>query len=170
MGFPTGFAAGSPPARARSLWSIAAAALISLAVGPCGPCPGGGLSGEVATSLPADWSFSDAHSRCLVELGTTDGPYSITTSCWVHDGALHVPAMMAERKRWTRIALERPDVRIQIGDTVFPLHAERIVDETERMAAFRAGYRKYHDGESPPPDWEVPDDRWVFRMVPRPTT
>ena len=139
--------------------------LVLLGNQPCGPIPGDALEGAVSGEPVSDWSFSDAYSRCLVEVRPED-PHSVTTSCFAGEGALYVPAIMGDSKRWTKLAIEDARARIKIGETVYPVTLERIEDPAERRAVARLGYQKYH-GEEAPRDWEPSDDRWYFRVTSR---
>ncbi|NNL64980.1 MAG: hypothetical protein HKP30_01930 [Myxococcales bacterium] len=144
-------------------WLGLAAFLALLGNQPCGPLPGSALEGEAVDTPVSDWSFSDAHSRCLLEV-RPDDPHSITVSCFAGDGVLYVPAIMGESKQWPKMVAADPRARVKIGDAIYPVTIERILDPAERERAARASYRKYHDGEDPPRDWKVPEDRWFFRL------
>ena len=70
--------------------------------GPVALFPGGALrSGELVERPPHDWSFASEAVRIELEVHP-EAPRSITTSSVVHEGALYVPSMLAERKRWPR--------------------------------------------------------------------
>jgi hypothetical protein len=153
--------------RAR-LCALGLAAAVGL-VGsdPCGPIPGGALSGELVTEPVSDWSFVDEQRHCQVEVRPSD-PYSVTTYCFGNGDSLYVPAIMGESKRWTKLAVAEPDALIRVGERIYPVHFERLTDEADRRAAAEAGYRHHHHGEEPPEDLEVDDDRWYFRVTSRP--
>ncbi len=125
---------------------------------PIGPLAGKQLTGTEAAA-PDDWSFTDEHMLVALEVRPGD-PHSITTLCFVHDGALHVPAQAGSEKQWTQMVLDDPRVRVKVGDAIYPGRATRIVDETERPALIASAARKYERlaGGEPPPDV------WVFRI------
>jgi hypothetical protein len=138
--------------------------LVLLGNQPCGPIPGDALEGELVAEPVADWSFVDAVPRCQLEV-RPEQPHSVTTYCFAgDDGVLYVPAIMGDSKKWTKLAVADPRARIRIAGKIHPVTIERIDDPTERLVAARLGYRKYHDGEEPPADFDVPEDRWFFRL------
>lgn len=154
-------------ARARRTWALGlVAGLALLGNQPCGPIPGGRLEGEEVPEPVTDWSFTDAHSRCNVEVRPAD-PHSVTTSCAASGGVLYVPAIMGDSKQWTKMAMADSRARVRVGERIYPVTIERVEAPEERLDAARLGYRKYHDGEEPPADFDVPDDRWYFRLTSR---
>ena len=56
------------------------------------------LSGE-ELPYPANWSACNDHQTVAVET-RVDDPHSVTTICFVHDGALVIPAMNGSEKEW----------------------------------------------------------------------
>jgi len=154
--------APSRPTRAALLLGF----LVLLGNQPCGPIPGDALEGEEVLEPVADWSFADAWPRCQLEVRPAD-PHSVTTYCFAGEGVLYVPAIMGDSKKWTKLAVADPRARIRIGGKIHPVTIERVDDPAERLVAARLGYRKYQDGEVPPDDFEVPDDRWFFRLTSR---
>jgi len=124
--------------------------LALLGAGPCGPFPGGRLSGsEVA--LPGDWSFVGSGSACAVEVRPAE-PHSVRATCFANEGTLYVGALFAPRKRWPTFVAADADVRVQIGDDVYPLRAVRIEDAAERARVL-----------GPEPS----DSHWLYRLEPR---
>jgi hypothetical protein len=162
---PTERAAGAWRGRALAL---GVAATLGLAGnGPCGPIPGGELSGELATEPVDDWSFAADVKHCQVEVRPS-APHSVTTYCFPDGEVLYVPAIMGADKQWTKMALAEPEARIRVGERIHLVTLERLVAPDERRAAAAAGYRSRHDGADPPDDFEVKDDRWYFRVTSRP--
>jgi hypothetical protein len=138
-----------------------AAALFALALG-CGPVPGGALDGEVAPA-PAAWSDALGGDRamCEIEARRAD-PHSIQLECFARDGALYVQShrwALAEwwPESWAEVWLAEPDVRVRIGDRIYELRAERVVDTALRDAMLN------ERGYDP-----VPEGIVVFRFEPRP--
>ena len=121
------------------------------------------LSGEEAT-YPADWSFTNDYPTVFVE-SRPDDPHSVTTSCWLHEGNLYIPAQSGSTKSWTHYVLEDPRVRIKVGDTVYPARLDRVEEKNiQRLIASRM--EKY----PPPADrnpQDAPKDVWVFRVADR---
>jgi hypothetical protein len=137
------------------------ATLLALALG-CGPVPGGALSGEVAPA-PAAWSDALGGDRdmCEIEARPAD-PHSIQLECFTRDGALYVQShrwALAEwwPESWAEVWLAEPDVRVRIGDRIYELRAERVVDTALRDAMLN------ERGYDP-----VPEGIVVFRFEPRP--
>lgn len=121
------------------------------------------LSGEEAT-YPADWSFTNDYPTIFVE-SRPDDPHSVTTSCWLHEGTLHIPAQSGSSKSWTYYVLEDPRVRIKVGDTVYPARLTRVAEENiPRLVASRA--EKYPQMADRDPQ-DAPEDVWVFRVSER---
>ncbi len=130
---------------------------------PIGPIAGKQLSGEEAPAWSGDWSFSDAHDLVALEV-RPDDPHSVTTICFLHEGALYVPSMGGSEKAWPQMVLADPRVRIKVGDTIYPARAIRVTDETQHQALLASAAKKYprlaaEAGELPP-------DLWVFRIDP----
>jgi len=128
---------------------------------PIGPISGRAVTGTVA-AYPDDWSFSDEHSTIAVEV-RPEAPHSVTTICFVHDGALYVPAQSGSTKDWTGYVVADPRVRLKIGDRVFEAAATRIEDADPETFLTSAG-KKYPQVASQD---EIPEDIWLFRIGPR---
>jgi hypothetical protein len=128
---------------------------------PIGPISGRAVTGTVA-AYPGDWSFSDEHSTIAVEV-RPEAPHSVTTICFIHDGALYVPAQSGSTKDWTRYVVADPRVRLKIGDRVFEAVATRIEDADPETFLASAG-KKYPQVASQD---EIPEDIWLFRIGPR---
>lgn len=137
--------------------------LMLTACGPIGFMSGGRIYGEVVPGPIADWSFSDAHMQIQVETRPSF-PHSVTTIAWVHDGALHVPAMNPEGKRWTQHVLADPRVRLRIGDKVYAGRAVRVGDETS-LESHRASVEKKYPQLAERDAADLPPI-WVFRIDP----
>jgi hypothetical protein len=143
-----------------------AAGLALLGSDPCGPLPGGALSGEAVTEPIGDWAFVDDQGHCQLEVRPAE-PYSVTTYCFADGESLYVPAIMGDSKQWTKLAVANPDARIRIGERIYPVTLERLVAPADRRAAAEAGHRHHHGGAEPPADFEVKEDRWYFRATSR---
>jgi hypothetical protein len=150
------------PARALLLALVP----LLLAVGPCGPIPGGRIDGELV-SAPAGWRFTDDVSTIQVETRPED-PYSVTTWCFTDGTDLYVPSRNAERKPWVQNVTRDPRVRLRIDDRVYEMQASRVTDQTDLrrlIPLLRAKYRMAR--------WGMDDDpasspgTWFFRMSPR---
>ena len=151
---------GPRTALRAALWRLPALALALLAA--CGPIPGGRLAGAPA-EVPADWSsvLDEGKAFCEIE-ARPDDPHSIQLECFRHEGALYVQshryalASWWPVQSWAAVWLEHPDVRVRIGDALFPLRAVRVADGPGRDAVLRLR------GYDP-----VPDGIALFRFEPR---
>ena len=135
---------GSGAMRRRVILALIATVLL----GACEPSdrrPGLWLSGDVASDLPGDWSFTDAHPEIYVEVNTPYWlPHSVTIWCGQVDGRLYIGARDADTKNWPGWLERDRDVRLKIGDTVYPVKAEDVTDDDE-LAAVRAAYEAKYD-------------------------
>ncbi len=130
---------------------------------PIGPLAGKRLSGE-ERPFPGDWEFSNAHPYCFFETRPA-APHSVTTICFVVNGRLMIPSLNAPEKDWPHYVLEDPDVRIKIGDFVYPARAAQITDYSqEEVRASILG--KYPDFEERIPE-TLPDTTWLFELAQR---
>ena len=121
------------------------------------------LSGE-ELPYPADWSMCNDHQTVAVET-RLDDPHSVTTLCFVHDGALIIPAMNGSEKEWPAHVVRDPRVRVKIGEHVYPAQAERMADVSleDLVASVAAKYPQI--AEQDPAD--APRDVWLFRISAR---
>jgi hypothetical protein len=126
--------------------------------------PGLRLSGEVITDPIDDWSFTDRHAEIFIETRTRYiVPHSVTIVCASVDGRLYIGARRPTAKRWVANVGHDPNVRLKIGDKMYPRRLERVEDPTEQEIVYEAYARKY--------DWEIvsPNERpelWYFRVLP----
>lgn len=136
--------------------------------GPCGPIPGGEISGEAVTEPVTDWIFTNDHSTIQVETRPED-PYSVTTWCFTDGPHLYVPSRGAAGKPWVEYVTADPRVRLRIGDEIYSGLAVRITDDGERQRVAYHLTEKYllaRWGIDPgdPQDYA---DTWFFRIDPR---
>jgi hypothetical protein len=116
--------------------------------------PGLWLSGKEVAQLPADWSFTEAHPEVWLETRPWYGiPHSVTTVVAAGDGVLYVPSIYSQpgpfpgTKYWNRIVAANPEVRLKVGDELYPMRIDPIMDPAEYGRAFAALASKY-------PFWE----------------
>ena len=117
--------------------------------------PGQWLHGEVVTQPVSDWSFSNDIDEIFVETATWYlVPHSVTTTVVTSDGTLYVPSLYYEggefpnERFWNRNIARDPDVRLGIGDKVYPRTAALVTDPAERtrvLAAFAAKYDRWRE-------------------------
>lgn len=137
--------------------------LLLLGIGPCGPIPGGRLTGTVSGDPSPDWSALVASTDyCQVEVRPSD-PYSFTAVCFVVAGALHVGASGAPDKSWPGYVAADDEIRVRFGERIYPRRAILLTDPAERKAAFQAKLGKMgEDYERATP----PADHWLYRLDP----
>ncbi len=142
---------------------VVAGALYIFRTDPIFMVSGKRLSGE-ELPYPADWSMCNDHQTVAVET-RVDDPHSVTTLCFVHDGALIIPAMNGSEKEWPTHVVRDPRVRVKMGEHVYPALAERMTDVSleDLVDAVAAKYPQIADGD--PAD--APRDVWLFRISAR---
>ena len=102
--------------------------------------PGGRLSGEEMTGPVTDWSFIQQHPIVTLEVRPSD-PYSVNTSCFLHDGVPYVrssprfPLMQLRQlfwgsgeSYWAQILLQDPNMRLKVDDNIYTVRATRVED------------------------------------------
>ena len=103
---------------------------------------GGALTASEARAT----SFAFAGEFGLLTLEVRpEKPYSVFLRVVMRDDQLYIDA--AERRRWHKYIKANPEVRIQLGDTVYPARAE-VVEDPALLSQFLSG-------------------RTIYRIVPR---
>ncbi len=151
----------------RTALALALAAALAGAgcVDPKDRRPGLWLTGTEATEPVSDWTFSDEHREIAVEVKTPYGlRHSVTIVCAQRDGHLYVGARDPSTKRWVSYVKRDPEVRLGIGDTVYPVRLEPLGGGEEREAVVAAYARKYQRPLQPP---EERPEVLYFRVLPR---
>jgi hypothetical protein len=128
--------------RVDILLGIFASSLLLLACGPLGPLPGSRLDGELSSSLPSDWTFTDRYDRIQIEVRPAE-PYSVNVWCVASGDRLYVAAGAAESSVWARALLDDPHARLRIGQLLYGVTATRVVDAAEIEAYVIALSDKY---------------------------
>ncbi len=131
----------------------------SLGIGPCGPIPGGALSGNEVARPMVDWSFVNEVPRCAVEV-KPGSPHSVTVNCMSWRGELFVSCSDCDGKRWSGYALDDPAGRIRIGKDVYSVTLERVEDPARLDAVWRARAAKLGKDERSP----RPEKWWTFHL------
>ena len=146
------------------------AIVLALAAGACfNPSdrrPGMRLSGQLASELPGDWSFTDDQREIAIEVSTPYWlPHSVTIWCAADEaGTLFVAARNPDEKRWTGWVEQDPDARLLIGETIYEIRLDR-VEDPDQIARIRRAYgAKYELPDTPP--GEGPPMRY-WRVQPR---
>ena len=136
--------------------------LLALGCGPIGPFPGESLSGDVATGLPADWSFADEEKTVQLETRPS-APYSVNLWGVSIGDRFYLASGRGGEAKWVEHIAKDPNVRLRVGGTIYELRAIRVSNETHSERFLEALKRKY--------DWEPSvrerDEAWLFRLDPR---
>ena len=99
--------------------------------------PGKALQGELGSTE----SFSFAEQFTLLQLETlVDEPYSVFLRSTVIDGELYIDA--APARRWGKHLAQFNQVRIKLGDKIYPAIAREVTDP-ELTAKFLPGRKLY---------------------------
>ena len=144
--------------------AISLALLFTIACGPIGPVPGGRLSGEVEQTVPADWSFTDAHDTVQLETGGSNDPYSVNVWATSVEGELFIAAGTGGDTKWAQNIKADPKVRLRVDDRIYELRAIRIELTPEIQDRFLSAIEKKYDFVR---DEDDPDDAWLYRLAPR---
>lgn len=136
--------------------------VLAVACDPMGPFPGGVLSGQVATDVPTDWSFTDEEK--IVQLETRpSAPYSINLWGVGIGDRFYLASGRGGGATWVEHIAQDPRVRLRVGTTIYELRAVRVANEMYGEQFVEALKRKY--------DWEPSgrerDEAWLFRLDPR---
>ncbi len=144
------------------LAALLSLSLLALGCGPIGPFPGGRLSGDVATGLPADWSFADEEKTVQLETRPS-APYSVNLWGVSIGDRFYLASGSGGEANWVDHIAKDPNVRLRVGGTIYELRAIRVSNETHSERFLEALKRKY--------DWEPSvrerDEAWLFRLDPR---
>lgn len=146
---------------ARRLEAGLFAAVGALALG-CGPVHGGRLSGT-EKPVPPEWASTLPGGReiCEVEARPAE-PSSIQLECFAFEGHVYAQshrwalASWWPVTSWAAIWIENPDVRVRLGDALYPVTAVRVTDAAQRESVLR--FRGYDP---------VPEGIVLFRFEPR---
>ena len=137
-------------------------AFVPVAIGPCGPIPGGRLAGTESIPPPPDWSAANEVPRCAVEV-RPDSPHSVTVNCMSWQGRLFVSCSECEPKTWSSYAVQDPRGRVRIGEDVYSISLSRVIDPEELDSIWQARARKIGKKDA----GQRPDDWWSFELVSR---
>jgi Uncharacterized protein conserved in bacteria (DUF2255) len=130
--------------------------------GPLGPIPGGAfVDGAVNPDAKPDWS--DLEKVIELEIRPAK-PWSLSIWNVVLDGELYVPSAMGARRRWTKVAVENPLVRVRTHGQIYERRIEKVTDPALRTRIGEAVAKRY--GFDPPQDPEQ-DTTWYFHLTPR---
>ena len=101
---------------------LASLCFLTACEGPFLLASGGSLEGPTAET-PSDWSFSDDVSTVQLET-LPSAPYSVNIWAVGLEGHMYVHSG-TNRAQWIENMDADPNVRMQIGDAIYALRAER---------------------------------------------
>lgn len=141
-----------------------ALALCAVALAACEPLFvfAGGRIGGVDEAPPASWNFAETVQTVQVETRPAD-PYSVNVWGVGVGGHFYVAASDGADARWAQAIEADPQVRLRVGERVFPLAAERVGDAAELEDVAAAYAAKYGTDQ----EQSFIDTAWVYRLAPR---
>lgn len=129
--------------------------------GPLGPIPGGALSGPVNSTENPDWSKLEKELELEIR---PSRPWSLHIWGVVVDGELYSPSAFGARRRWPKVVLADPRVRLRTNGQVYERLLERVTDpELEKRVSAAIAARYGLDARKA----EVDDTTWFFHYAPR---
>ncbi len=138
---------------------------------PCERTPGAYLFGEVAEQPVTDWRFANSVELCQLQTYPGLIPHALNLNCMASSqGDLYLSCSQCEGKRWSTTALENPNARLRLQDTVYPVLLARVTQPAELDTAWAARYEKLQamSGESGAMDVPArPDHWWSFQILSR---
>ena len=111
---------------------------------------------------PVDWDFAESVQTVQVETRPAD-PYSVNVWGVGVGGHFYVAASDGGDARWAQAIEADPQVRLRVGERVFPLAAERVGDAAELEDVAAAYAAKYGTDQ----EQSFIDTAWVYRLAPR---
>lgn len=148
---------------------LALAAIGALAVYffycPCDRTPGGWLLGDAAETPVEDWTFANDVPLCQIQVYRAGVlPHSVNLNCMATpDGRLYLSCASCDGKAWSTAAVNDPQARLRVGETVYPVRLTRVTDPATLDEAWQARARKTGRGMGTPrmEGW------WSFRVESR---
>ena len=132
---------------------------VIMGFGPCGPIAGGQLSEPEVTQKIDDFRFVQTENRCAVEV-FGEKVHSVTVNCWSVGKQLFIGCKDCDGKKWSGVIEQNRNVRVRIGESVYPVKATRMLDRVAIERAWNFRLQKYAEGEPGP----VPDGYWLYHM------
>jgi len=119
--------------------------------------PGLWLTGEVATTPVADWSFTDQIPNVKLQTNTWYGiPHSVNINCVSYKGQLYLDSFYAagmtypHGRSWNENVARDPHVRIKVGDKLYDRTLVLVTDPAEQAAVDDLKMKKYPRLKLPP--------------------
>ncbi|HEY2775156.1 MAG TPA: DUF2255 family protein [Candidatus Binatia bacterium] len=127
--------------------------------GPLGPIPGGALSGPVNSTENPDWSKIGKELELEIR---PSRPWSLHIWGVVVDGELYSPSAFGAWRRWPKVVLEDPRVRLRTNGQVYGRLLERVTDPALKKRVGEALAEKYgFDAKKAAAD----DTTWYFHYT-----
>jgi hypothetical protein len=131
--------------------------------GPLGPIPGGAFSGPVNSTEKPDWSKMKLEKELELEIRPSR-PWSLHIWGVVVDGELYSPSAFGARRRWPKVVLEDPRVRLRTNGQIYEQLLERVTDPELKKRVGEALAAKYgFDPKKAADD----DTTWFFHYTAR---
>jgi hypothetical protein len=141
----------------RTLSLVTLTMALAACEGPLVFMSGGELSGTVADPPPI-WQLDEASGIAQLETRPED-PYSINLAYVQSDGRLYIYAGNT-RTNWVGHIEQNPQIRIRVGETIYPVHALR-VDDNEEIAEFAVQWSNRSMLQRDPMQF---DEIWLYRL------
>lgn len=132
-------------------------------IGPWDRLPGGVLNGTAVSVAVEDWSFVSQARHCEVET-RPEYPHSVTVNCWHVQGQLYIGCMNCDGKVWSSYLSQGKAVRVRIGQRIFPVSMDRVIDDEEMARSWQARWKKMGRAGPVP---ESPGHYWLYRVSSR---
>ena len=109
--------------------------------------------------MPPDWSFTEDYGTVQIETRPTD-PYSVNVWGVGVNRSFYVAASDASDAAWARAIEAEPQVRLRVGEDIYPLLAQRI-EYPQELAVVTDAYIDKYGGER---ERSFIRHAWVFRL------
>ena len=141
--------------------------------------PGGELRGTLDSSVVDDWGLTDELEFVQIET-RPDRPYSVQVYGVGSGHAFYIASQgwrgalgSTNRARWIAHLAEDPRIRLRVGETLHPLQAVRVEDDSELERVRQLFLQKYGDAAEGWGFWRgepgAPraSEAFVYRLDPR---
>ena len=120
--------------------------------------PGKRLRGEEVARPIDDWSFVQQYRRVTVEVRPSN-PYSVNAGYFLLEKDLYISS---EHSRWAQLLREDPDIRIRLGEKLYPVRATQVEDPLHLEKVYQGYTGKYANRTL-----EEAARRWFFQLESR---
>ena len=148
---------GEQHAGARLFFAVIAM-LVAAGCEPTFVFAGGELTGT-ERPMPKDWAFTEDFGTVQIETRPTD-PYSVNVWGVSVNRDFYVAASDAGEATWAQAIESEPQVRLRVGEDIYPLLAKRTEDPQE-LAVVADAYIDKYGGER---ERSFIRHAWVYRL------